>query len=200
MSPEDRRAPGRPRSETARRAILAATLELAGELGPRGLQMEAIARRAGVSKETLYRWWHSRAEVLLEALAERGEQTIPLPDTGSLGTDLREFLRATAVSADPATRQLLRALAAEAASDPAFAELARVTFLARRRAALAELLHRAIARQELTEAGADVWVDLIYGSLWYRLVFGVGPLDDTWADAIADAVTGSGPAVDRARR
>src|ERR671934_1249914 len=111
MNTEPARRPGRPRSEEARRAILAATLELAAEHGRQGLRMDAIAKRAGVSKETLYRWWRSKAEVLLEALAERGEETIPVPDSGSLHTDLLAFMRATARSADPPTRRLLRALA-----------------------------------------------------------------------------------------
>jgi AcrR family transcriptional regulator len=184
-----RRAPGRPRSETARRAILDATLALAAEQGPKGVRMDAIASRAGVSKETLYRWWRSKAEVLLEALAHRGEQTIPVPDTGSLAGDLPAFLRATARSADPPTQRLLRALAAEAAADAGFADLARETFLARRRADLSEVLDRAVARGELTADQAATAIDLIYGSLWYRIIFGIGPLDERWADGVADLVT-----------
>src|ERR671936_344940 len=109
MEAQSTRRVGRPRSETARAAILAAAFELASERGPSGLTMEAVAKRAGVSKETLYRWWKSKAEVLLEALAERGEETIPVPDSGSLHTDLLAFMRATARSADPPTRRLLRA-------------------------------------------------------------------------------------------
>jgi len=76
--------------------------------------MEAIAKRANVSKETLYRWWHSKTEVILDTLAERGQQTIPLPDTGTLRGDLRGFLRATVDSADPATVRLLHSIAAAA--------------------------------------------------------------------------------------
>ena len=183
-----RRARGRPRSETARRAILDATLALAAEQGPKGVRMDAIASRAGVSKETLYRWWRSKAEVLLEALAQYGEQTIPVPDTGSLASDLRAFLRATARAADPPTERLLRALAAEAAADADLADVVRDTFLARRRADLGRLLGRAVARGELTAGQAATAVDLIYGSLWYRVIFGIGPLDERWADEVADMI------------
>jgi AcrR family transcriptional regulator len=188
MTAEPARKPGRPRSEEARRAILSATLSLAAEESPHGLRMEAIAKRAGVSKETLYRWWRSKAEVLLEALAERGEETIPVPDRGSLHADLRAFLRSTAKSADPLTQRLLRALASEAAADPNFADLARERFLNRRRAALGELLDRAVKRGELTESEAAIALDLVFGSLWYRVIFGVGPLDEAWADAVTDAI------------
>ncbi len=150
--------------------------------------MEAIAKRAKVSKETLYRWWHSKTELLLDALAERGQQTIPLPDTGTLFDDLRAFLRATVDSADATTVRLLHHLAAAAASDQAMADEVRDRFLATRRAALGGLLRRAVARDEITSGYAALAVDLIYGSMWYRLIFGVGPLDYTWADQVASAI------------
>ena len=167
---------------------MAATLALAAEHGPQGLRMDAIAKRAGVSKETLYRWWRSKADVLLEALAERGEETIPVPDSGSLHTDLRAFMRATAESADEPTRRILRALAAEAAADQELATLVRERFIERRRAALGEVLGRAVERGELTHAEADTALDLVFGSLWYRLIFGIGPLDEDWAESVASAV------------
>ena len=187
------RRPGRPRSERARQAILAATLALAAEQGPAGLHMEAIAARAKVSKETLYRWWRSKTELLLDALAERGQQTIPLPDTGTLRGDLRAFLRSTVDSADATTVRLLYHLAAAAASDQAVAHQIRDRFLATRRAALGQVLHRAAARDEITSTDADLAIDLIYGSLWYRLIFRVGPLDYTWADQVATAIASLRP-------
>jgi AcrR family transcriptional regulator len=188
MSPESARGPGRPRSEEARQAVLAAAFEMAAEHGPAGLRMEAIAKRAGVSKETLYRWWRSKADVLLEALAGRGERTIPMPYSGSLAEDMRTFMRATAASADAPTQRILRALAAEAASDPEQATLVRDRFIARRRAALGELLDRAVQRGELDQAQAETALDLVFGSLWYRLIFGIGPLDRDWADGVAAAI------------
>jgi AcrR family transcriptional regulator len=130
METETPRRVGRPRSEAARRAILAAAFALAAERRPGKLTMEAIARRAAVSKETLYRWWDSKEAVLLEALAERGEREIPIPDTGELHGDLARFMRATARTLDPDMRRVLRTLAAGAAADPAFAERVRDGFLA----------------------------------------------------------------------
>lgn len=188
MASEDPRRPGRPRSERARQAILAAVLTVAAEDGAAGLHMEAIARRAGVSKETLYRWWRSKTEVVLDALAERGQRTIPLPDTGNLRDDLRTFLRSTVDSADPATVQLLHTMAAAAAADEKVAVQVRDRFIATRREALAQLLGRAAARGEITRAYASVAVDFVYGSLWYRLIFDVGALDYEWAEAVADAI------------
>src|SRR4051794_18405501 len=191
MAIEPVRRAGRPRSEEARRAVLTATLDLAAEGGPGALTMGAIAERAGVSKETLYRWWRSKTAVVLEALAHYGEESIPVPDTGSLATDLRTFMRATSKALDHRTRELLRTLAAQSAADPSFADQVREEFIARRRAALAEVLERAVKRGELAPARAAVTVDFVFGSLWYRLIFGVGSLDRAWADAVADSVPGS---------
>ena len=188
---ETPRPVGRPRSESARRAILAAAFELASQPAPGGLTMEAIGRRAGVSKETLYRWWRSKEEVLLEALAERGERQIPVPDSGSLAADLRIFMRATARALDPATRRVLRTLAAGAASDPEFADQVREQFIDRRRSALGVVLEQAVERGELTSERAATALDFVFGSLWYRLVFGVGRLDRAWADSVTDALASS---------
>jgi AcrR family transcriptional regulator len=155
--------------------------------------MEAIAKRAQVSKETLYRWWRSKNDVFLDALAERGQRTIPLPDTGTLREDLRAFLRATVDSADPTTVRLLYHLAAAAASDETLACEIRDRFLATRRADLGRLLGRAAARGEITAGYAAVALDFVYGSLWYRLIFRVGPLDYTWADDLAMAIPPAPP-------
>src|SRR6266508_4745192 len=87
--------PGRKRSEDTRLAILAAAFELVGEVGYAGLTMEGIAARAGAGKPTVYRWWPSKADVLLEALATKAELHIPIPDEGGYAADLRGFLTAS---------------------------------------------------------------------------------------------------------
>ena len=184
---------GRPRSQRARQAILAAALELAAEHGPQRLTMEGIAERAGVSKETLYRWWRSKTEVLLEALGEYGEQAIPIPATGSLTSDLKIFMRETAAALNTPTRRILRTLAAGAAADADTASRVRDQFLARRRAALTSVLQPARDRGELpAQPTIATLIDLVFGSLWYRLVFGTGPLDQAWADAVTHAITSMG--------
>jgi len=179
---------GRPRSERARQAILRAALELARERGAGALTMDAVVRRAAVSKETVYRWWPSKTHVLLEALAEFGERAIPIPDTGSLGGDLRAFMRATARALDPPTQRVLRTLAAEAATEKSLAAKVRDQFLARRRAALGTVFQQAVSRGELSPERAHIDLDLVFGSLWYRLIFDLGPLDRNWADAVSGAI------------
>ncbi|WP_033256520.1 TetR/AcrR family transcriptional regulator [Kitasatospora phosalacinea] len=174
--------PGRRRSEESRRAILAAAYELLGEAGYARLTVEGIAARASTGKQTVYRWWPGKADVLLEALTAHARRRIPLPDTGDHAADLHAFLAATFAAATPPTGDALRALMAEAQIDPAFGERFRDTLLNPRREALGTLLARAHAADalapQLTPATA---VDLAFGLLWYRLLATREPLDDRLA-------------------
>ncbi|MFF8862139.1 TetR/AcrR family transcriptional regulator [Streptomyces sp. NPDC015139] len=110
------------RSEKSRRAIYAAALALVGEVGYPRTTVEGIAARAGVGKQTIYRWWASKADVLLEAFLDLGEQAAraagqdadAVPDTGDLAADLKAVLRATVDELlDPRFDTPARALAAE---------------------------------------------------------------------------------------
>ncbi|WP_329548005.1 TetR/AcrR family transcriptional regulator [Streptomyces sp. NBC_01356] len=117
------------RSEKSRRAIYDAALALVGEVGYPKTTIEGIAARAGVGKQTIYRWWSSKAEVLLEAFIDLsaqaaeaaarpeilGEQAAyEIPDTGDLEADLKLVLRATVDELlDPKFEVPSRALAAE---------------------------------------------------------------------------------------
>ena len=76
------RAPGRPRSERARRAILQAANELLEGGGLVAVTVEAIAERAGVSKATVYRWWPNRAAVVMDGFLSTVSSQVPFPHTG----------------------------------------------------------------------------------------------------------------------
>src|SRR3954454_16328192 len=105
--------PGRKRSEESRLAILAAAAELTAEVGYAGLTIEGIAARSGTGKQTVYRWWPSKADVLLDALMTKAEMHIPIPDEGSYAADLRGFLTASfTLGRDPRVIDIQRALMA----------------------------------------------------------------------------------------
>ncbi|HTA14772.1 MAG TPA: TetR/AcrR family transcriptional regulator [Solirubrobacteraceae bacterium] len=179
--------PGRPRSKAARSAVLRAALEIVQESGYPVLTMEGIARRAAVSKQTVYRWWPSKAAVLLEALNEGATEIAPLPDTGDLADDLRAFLRRSTLGARGRTARLLVALMAEAQLYPAFGRSFQTGFLAQRRAVMVELLQRARTRGEIrSDVDLELVTELFFGALWYRLLAGSGTLDRRFADQITD--------------
>lgn len=121
------------RSERSRRAIYDATLALLAENGYGKLTIEAIAARAGVGKQTIYRWWPSKADVLLDAYLDLGEQATKaasdkggyeetqyeIPDTGDIEADLKYVIRATIDEfKDPKYDGPWRALAAEGMLNP----------------------------------------------------------------------------------
>jgi len=181
--------PGRPRSETARRAVLLAALEIVGESGYPALTMEGIARRAAVSKQTVYRWWPSKAAVVLDALNEGAAEIAPAPDAGDLAEDLRAFLRRSVLGARGRTAQLLVALMAEAQLDPAFACSFQSGFLARRRAVMVESLDRARSRGEIgSDVNLELIAELFFGALWYRLLAASGPVNRGFADEMTNAL------------
>jgi AcrR family transcriptional regulator len=192
------RRPGRPRSEKAQAAILAAAIELLLEQGLQAMSMDVVAKRAGVSKATIYRWWPSKDVLALDALATEWQVAghAATIDTGSLRGDLLARFR-------PWLRQLrqkpygrvVAGLVAKAQADPAFAELYRERFVRPRRDATRPILQRAIERGEVA-AGIDIEValDLIYGPVYHRMLHGHAPLDERFARNVVDtALAGIAP-------
>ena len=117
---------GRPRSESARRAILEASRDLIAETGYDGMTIEAIAARAGVGRATIYRWWRSKATIVADAVIEGHIQLPPvvIPNTGSLAADLKAWTSTTSeMLTDSRAHQIVRALASAASEDNREADL-----------------------------------------------------------------------------
>ncbi|WP_217181906.1 TetR/AcrR family transcriptional regulator [Streptomyces sp. AC495_CC817] len=120
--------PGRPRSEDARLAVLNAADDLLVEQGYAALTMKGIAERAKVGRQTVYRWWSSKAEILLEASAADARRELSLDPGASAQEEVVAFL--TALSGFLATSdagRAYRALLGEAQHDERVAELLRGT-------------------------------------------------------------------------
>ncbi|MFE4976770.1 TetR/AcrR family transcriptional regulator [Kitasatospora sp. NPDC056651] len=189
-APTARPHTGRRRNEAAHRAILDAALRLLAESDGTPVTIDAIARTAGVGKQTVYRWWPSKGAVLLDALTDRAEQDVHGPDTGDLRTDLRAFIATTFDAAQrDTTASALRAVAREAARDPHLADLMR-SFTAARRTALRDLLAKGRERGDLAgDADLDLIADQVYGVFWYRFLLGHDALDADTAQRLADSLT-----------
>ena len=184
---------GRRRNEAAREAILRATVELmrAGQVGD--LTIDAIAERAGVGRQTIYRWWPSKDTVMVDAMTGLAREIVPVHDTGVLAADLTDFLMDSfAALEDPGMVRALRQMASAAQRDEhAAAVLAE--FTAQRRAALRAVLERGRDQGELDPDGdLDMLVDMAYGVLWYRLLVGHAPLDDDTARRLAGRLIAAG--------
>jgi AcrR family transcriptional regulator len=165
------------RSESSRRAILEAALQLCGEQGYRRLTVEAIAARAGVSKKTIYRWWPSKGAVVLEALDETANVVADHVDTGDLAADLHTQLTAV-IELFSQENSAVIGLIAEALNDNDLARDLRERTIRPRIAAFQERLRKAQAKGQLpADADLDVALDLIYGPIYYRLVYHLGMPD-----------------------
>jgi AcrR family transcriptional regulator len=174
------------RSEASRQAILAAATELVGEVGYAGLTIEGIATRSGAGKQTIYRWWPSKADVLLDALAAKADLHVPIPDEGSYPGDLRAFLTASfMLGRNRHVIEVLRALMAEAQINAEFGERFRASFLQRRREALGVIVDRAHTRGDLPSTPTSGTVaDIVFGVVWYRLLATGQPLDQRLVDEL----------------
>jgi AcrR family transcriptional regulator len=154
-------------------------MALAAEAGYAELTIEGIAARAGVGKQTIYRWWPSKADVLLEAGAAKADLDVPVTDHGSYRADLRAFLEASyAIGNQPELAGALRALMAEAQLDREFGERFRVSFLERRREAFGVITGRARERGDLPgRPEAATVADIVFGTIWYRILATRRPFD-----------------------
>ena len=178
------------RSERSRKAILDATLALLHESGYPDLTVEAIAARAGVGKQTIYRWWSGRGAVVLDALAEQVSSAGPpvLPDSGDLEADLRAVVRAiVAELADPRLSATTRALTIETLSSETLAEQVRDRLLRPQLDAIKTRLRSARQAGHLRkEADLDQAVELLIGPMYHRWMLRTGPLTEEYADGIVD--------------
>ncbi|MFD9596553.1 TetR/AcrR family transcriptional regulator [Kitasatospora sp. NPDC059973] len=181
------------RSERSRQAVLTAAAELVAEVGFGKLTIEAIAARAGVGKQTIYRWWPSKGAVVFDAFQAANENasgSLALPDTGDLAADLRAVLRPTADQlADPGFDNTGRGLVSEHQRDPALLREYRERLLDPLLEVTRERLRTAREAGQIDgDADLDLAVELLYGPMYYRWLHGLGPLDHAYADRLVDGV------------
>jgi AcrR family transcriptional regulator len=189
------RAPHR-RNEQARLAVLHAADDLLAERGFAGLTIEGIAARAGVAKQTIYRWWPSKVDVLLDTLIDDSQENLAVPDTGSAREDTRRYLRDLArfITGNPAGKVLL-VLIGEAQHDAEMARIFHTRYLDPRREAERAMLARGVASGELADGlDLDHALDRLLGPLFYRALLTGGPIAPAVTDQLVEDVLGGAAA------
>ncbi|CAM5607506.1 MULTISPECIES: TetR/AcrR family transcriptional regulator [Streptomyces] len=184
------------RSEKSRRAIYDAALTLVVEVGYPRTTIEGIAARAGVGKQTIYRWWSSKAEVLMEAFLDLGEEAARaagdepyvIPDTGDLAADLKGVLRATIDQmTDPRFAAPARALAAEGLVNEA---LSREYVAKLLEPSLQLYVERLRTAQEAGDVRPDIdpriALELFVSPLAQRWLQYTGPISYEYTDTLVD--------------
>lgn len=184
------RAPrGRPRSEQARRAILGAALDLVRDEGYPAVTVDSVAKRAGVARTTIYRWWPSSTALLVDVLMDLSTVVAP-PPTGSdpLRAIRLEMRRIAAISTKLPGRLLL-ALVGAAQHDPQIRAELLERLIYPRREASARAIRDAQARGLLRDdVNSYLATDLFYGPIFYRVIMGHEPATERYATQIFERV------------
>ncbi len=181
---------GRKRSESSRQRIFVAMLELLDERGYGGITIDEIAVRAQVGKQTIYRWWRTKAEIALEISKELGVQEVPIPNSGKLKNDLDRYIVGI-VEALSESRQLpiLRGLMAEVQLDPKFQITFQKRFIDTFDAGIRTILEHAIQRGDIgKKTDVSLISDMALGTIWHRLLLGKTNVDTQFAKNLSQMI------------
>lgn len=174
------------RGPKVRAAVLAATLAELAEQGYATLTVEAVARRAGVHKTTVYRRWKDPERLVVDALTDHVAAAMPVPDTGSVDADLRQWARSLVEWLTSPTGRAVLAVGMSEVSDaaraPEIASIKRRFFDDRFRRAL-PIATRAIARGELpAHVDPAELIKTLAAPIYLRLLITAEPISQTTAD------------------
>lgn len=176
------------RSERARRAVLVATSELVAEIGFAKLTIEAVAARAGVGKQTIYRWWPSKGAVVFDAFLALSATPKFLVDTGDIALDLKLMMRTMVRRlGDQGINQLHRALIGESQNNRDLASDLSHRLI---RPWLETTMERLRSAQRVGQITDDVdlavAVELIFAPMNHRWLFRTAPITEAYADLVVD--------------
>jgi len=182
---------GRPRSIETTNAILESAYALMAATGLAATSIDAVARHSSVSKMTIYKWWPSREALLIDAFLHHAAQMLPLPpaSAGTPAVRARRHAAAYAEALQGEFGKVQLAAISECISKTGSAELFYARYLQFRRDALVEMI--ASGQRDgsiLAEAPAEDLYDAIYGSLFYRYIFGIAPITPAYARSLVDLV------------
>lgn len=176
-----RSGPGRPRDPGADAAILGAAVELLIERGVDQCGIERIAKRAGVTKVTVYRRWRTKEDLLAQAIETvRGEMPAVIAELGP-GTPLPDAIelllpRWGEILANGRFRALSARLLAAGPSHPALLDAYRTHHVLPRRKLARATMRQAQADGHLDPtADVDLLIDMMEGAVIHQLLFNPEP-------------------------
>jgi AcrR family transcriptional regulator len=185
-----RRPRGRPRRASARPEIVAATLELLASGGFQAATIDAIARQAGVGRNTIYRRWSSKEELIADALRELTAE-LDVQEGEDLYTLLLAWIREFAhVFADPLFGRVLPVVLGEVQTNPTFARVYTERVVRPRYTALRALLDGALERGELRpDTNVEQVADLLAGAPFVRLLpLGFPAVTERYAEELLETI------------
>lgn len=172
------------RSEHSRQAVLEATMKLLDErdgtsMSVQQLSIERIAREAGVSKTTIYRWWPNKAAVIIDTFLENHLLATPVHEGLPAIDALREHVVALAALYGGREGRLMAQLIAESQYDPGTLAEFKAHFWQPRRDAVNQLITRAMAEGSIRpDLEANVVAERFYAPIYFKLLFQEGTFDE----------------------
>ncbi|PTM42788.1 TetR/AcrR family transcriptional regulator [Bosea sp. 124] len=175
---------GRPRDPAVQRQILQAAYDIVREGGYAALSMEGLAGRAGVSKQSVYRRWSSRGDLLVDLYLGTAEHQEAPPEGETFRSRFENYLQWSVRRLfDPSRANMLRALATEGQVDPAVRR-ALLSRIVEPRLALGRdiILRGQQAGEVRADLDIDMALDFLFGSVWFSLLVTGRPLNQAWQD------------------
>lgn len=183
QSDESSKKRGRPRSETSKKSILNAVNRLLLVTSVKELSIEAIAKKAGVGKTTIYRWWPNKVAVALDALINQLGATPALPSSATTSESVENQLERFMRLLKGKNGKVLIEIMAEAQSSEETLTLFYENFMLQHEETLANLIEEGKDNGEFRkDVSTALAVDMIYGSIVYRLMSGAETLDQDFTD------------------
>lgn len=208
MSPRGRRAsdepekpdPGHEAQPTRQRrsadevvvAVLDTAAELLREAGVVGCTIEAVSRRSGIAKPSIYRRWPHRIALAFDAFARRMAIDVPYIETGDARRDLADAFVAITGQYSGGDGRIFRELLAAAVLEADGAQLMREKYFLYRRELLLSIWQQGIRRGQLdADVDPQDGIDLIFGAGVFRILIGHQPVTPAASRRLAQAVLGN---------
>jgi AcrR family transcriptional regulator len=170
-------------------AIMDAVYALLQEKSVRDLTMEEVAKRAKVGKPTLYKWWPTKATLVLAMLCERMAPHLEKSTVLTAEESLRFRVRRLIDAFNGPFGKIVAGLIAEGQSEPAILQAFFDRWVGPRRTATIADLHRAKNAGELrSETEPELLNDAIFGAIYYRLLLRSGPLTRRFGEELVEQV------------
>ncbi len=179
------RANGRPRSEKSMQAILDTTNKMLLLNSVRDISIESVAKKAGVGKTTIYRWWPNKVALVLDSISGP-MNSLPAPVTGGNPKELLEKqLERFARICRGRGGKIIAELYAESQGNPDTQALFFEKFMVQHEEILASILEQGKSSGDFRATlDTALTVDMIYGAFFYQLMSNPNPLDQNFANSI----------------
>src|ERR1700761_9047257 len=182
---------GRPPSEMAasHAAIMDAVYALLQKKSVRDLTMEEVARKAKVGKPTLYKWWPTKATLVLAMLVERMATNLEKPTVLTAEESLRFRARRLIDAFNGPFGKIVAGLIAEGQSEPAVLQEFFDRWVSpRRNATIADLQRGKDAGELRSETEPELLNDAIFGAIYYRMLLRSGPMTQRFGEVLVDHI------------